>query len=204
MFEDELDDTEDIIKYTKKYMPVNATNDKLGWLAPSFNLLDVSENYFSLDQLKGDNGTVIVFICNHCPYVIAIAERLSFEAEELKKISINTIAIMSNDVNQYPEDSYDNMKLFSKKYNFNFHYLYDETQKVAKSFGAICTPDIFGFNSSLELQYRGRIDSGVMNSNNSKIKRELYIAMNKIKNDGIGPKEQLNSFGCSIKWKNNE
>ncbi len=185
-------------------MPVNATNDKLGWLAPIFNLRDVSENYLSLEQLKGKNGTVIAFICNHCPYVIAIAERLSFEARELKKLSINTIAIMSNDVSQYPEDSFDNMKLFSKKYDFNFSYLYDETQEVAKNYGAVCTPDIFGFNSSLELMYRGRIDSGVMNSNNSEIKRELYNAMKKIKNDGLGPKEQLNSFGCSIKWKNNE
>tara|TARA_B100001540_G_scaffold293222_1_gene292143 strand:- start:34 stop:597 length:564 start_codon:yes stop_codon:yes gene_type:complete len=185
-------------------MPVNATNDKLGWLAPIFNLMDVSENYLSLEQLKGKNGTVIAFICNHCPYVIAIAERLSFEARELKKLSINTIAIMSNDVSQYPEDSFDNMKLFSKKYDFNFSYLYDETQEVAKNYGAVCTPDIFGFNSSLELMYRGRIDSGVMNSNNSEIKRELYNAMKKIKNDGLAPKEQLNSFGCSIKWKNNE
>ena len=185
-------------------MPVNATNDKLGWLAPSFNLLDVSDNYISLEQLKGDNGTVIMFICNHCPYVISIAERLSFEAMELKKISINTIGIMSNDVNQYPEDSFEKMKIFAKKYNFRFSYLYDQTQKVAKSYGAVCTPDIFGFDKSLKLMYRGRIDSGVMNSNNSQIERELYNAMLKIKNDGIGPEKQFNSFGCSIKWKNNE
>ena len=185
-------------------MPVNATNDKLGWLAPSFNLLDVSDNYTSLDQLKGDNGTVIAFICNHCPYVIAIAERLSFEAKELKKISINMIAIMSNDVDQYPEDSFDNMKLFAEKYDFEFSYLYDETQEVAKSYGAVCTPDIFGFNSSLELMYRGRIDSGVMNSDTTEVDRELFFAMNKIKNEGVGPKDQLNSFGCSIKWKTNE
>ncbi len=185
-------------------MPVNATNEKLGWLAPNFILKDISENYMSLDQLKGDNGTVIAFICNHCPYVIAIAQRLSFEAKELKKLSINTIAIMSNDVIKYPEDSFDNMKLFSKKYDFNFSYLYDETQEVAKNYGAVCTPDIFGFNGSLKLMYRGRIDSGVMNSKEVEIKRELYNAMLKIKNDGIGPSEQFNSFGCSIKWKNDE
>ena len=182
-------------------MPVNATNDKLGWLAPSFNLLDLSDNYISLDQLKGDNGTVIAFICNHCPYVIAIAERLSFEAKELKKLSINMIAIMSNDVDQYPEDSFDNMKLFAKKYDFEFSYLYDETQEVAKSYGAVCTPDIFGFNSLLKLAYRGRIDSGVMKSKNDKIDRELFNAMIKVKDEGIGPNEQFNSFGCSIKWK---
>ena len=185
-------------------MPVNATNDKLGWLAPSFNLLDISDNYVSLDQLKGDNGTVIAFICNHCPYVIAIAERLSFEAKELKTLSINMIAIMSNDIEQYPEDSFDNMKLFAKKYDFKFSYLYQETQEVAKSYGAVCTPDIFGFNSSLELSYRGTIDSGVMNSDTTEIDRELFFAMNKIKNEGVGPKDQLNSFGSSIKWKTNE
>ena len=185
-------------------MPVNASNDNLGWLAPTFKLKNVSNDIMTLDQLKGNNGTVIAFICNHCPYVISIAERLSFEAIELKKFSINTIAIMSNDVTQYPQDSFENMKIFSKKYNFNFSYLYDETQKVAKSYGAVCTPDIFGFDGSLKLMYRGRIDSGVMNSNNSEIERELYKAMLKIKNDGIGPTEQMNSFGCSIKWKNNE
>ena len=185
-------------------MPVNASNDKLGWLAPSFKLLDISGNYFTLDQLKGANGTVIAFICNHCPYVIAISQRLSFEAKELEKLSINTIAIMSNDVTKYPEDSFENMKIFSKKYNFNFRYLYDETQEVALNYGAVCTPDIFGFNSILELNYRGRIDSGVMNSKDKEIRRELYNAMNKIKNDGVGPSQQFNSFGCSIKWKKDE
>ena len=185
-------------------MPVNASNNKLGWTAPNFILKDLNGSFMSLDELKGDNGSVIAYICNHCPYVISIAERLSYEARELEKLSINTIAIMSNDVIKYPEDSYENMKIFSKKYNFSFSYLYDETQEVAKNYGAVCTPDIFGFNSSLKLMYRGRIDSGVMNKNNSKIERELYNAMLKIKNDGIGPKEQFNSFGCSIKWKNNE
>ena len=111
---------------------------------------------------------------------------------------------MSNDVSQYPEDSFENMKIFSKKYDFTFSYLYDETQTVAKSYGAVCTPDLFGFDSSLKLMYRGRIDSGVKNLNNSQIDRELYNAMLKIKNDGVGPAEQFNSFGCSIKWKNNE
>ena len=114
------------------------------------------------------------------------------------------IAIMSNDVEQYPEDSYNKMRLFSKKYDFEFCYLYDETQEVAKNYGAVCTPDIFGFSSSLQLMYRGRIDSGVMNSADTEIKREMFIAMNKIKDEGIGPEQQLNSFGCSIKWKNNE
>ena len=182
-------------------MPVNATNEKFGWLAPDFNLLDVSGKKLSLNEIKGSNGTVIAFICNHCPYVIAIAERLSKEAKELSKLSINTITIMSNDVTQYPDDSYENMKLFAKNYDFQFPYLFDESQNVAKEYGAVCTPDIFGFNNKNLLCYRGRIDSGVMNSDHKKIDRELYNAMVKIKNDGIGPDKQLNSFGCSIKWK---
>ena len=111
---------------------------------------------------------------------------------------------MSNDVKQYPDDSFEKMKIFSQKYNFSFSYLYDETQEVAKNYGAVCTPDIFGFDSKLKLMYRGRIDSGVMNTNNYQIERELYNAMLKIKNDGEGPLKQFNSFGCSIKWKNNE
>ena len=185
-------------------MPVNASNEKLGWIAPTFNLLDVSGEKKSLDQLIGKNGTVIAFICNHCPYVISIADRLSLEARELKKYSINTIAIMSNDVDKYPEDSFEKMKIFSRKYSFDFPYLYDDTQEVAKSYAAVCTPDIFGFNNLLKLLYRGRIDSAVMNSNQKQIDRELYNAMLKIKNDGVGPSKQFNSFGCSIKWKNNE
>ena len=182
-------------------MPVNATNDKFGWIAPDFNLLDVSGKKLSLNEISGSNGTVIAFICNHCPYVIAIAERLGKEAKELSKLSINTIAIMSNDVTQYPDDSFENMKLFANNYDFIFPYLFDESQEVAKQYGAVCTPDIFGFNNKNLLCYRGRIDSGVIKSDNIEIDRELYNAMVKIKNDGIGPDKQLNSFGCSIKWK---
>ena len=182
-------------------MPVNASNDKLGWLAPDFSLIDVSGDIMALNKLRGDNGTVISFICNHCPYVLAIAERLSFEANELKKLSINTIAIMSNDVEQYPDDSYQNMKKFAKKYSFQFPYLFDEDQLVAKVYGAVCTPDIFGFNKDNILSYRGRIDSGAMNTDNVKINRELYQAMIKIKENNTGPEKQFNSFGCSIKWK---
>ena len=182
-------------------MPVNAANDKLGWVAPEFKLIDVSGKILSLNQLTGTNGTVIAFICNHCPYVIAIIDRLSKESKELSKLSINTIAIMSNDVLQNPDDSYENMKIFAKKYNFNFPYLFDQTQKVAKNYNAVCTPDIFGFNNKNLLCYRGRIDSGVMKSDSTKIDRELYNAMQKIKSEGIGPDIQFNSFGCSIKWK---
>ena len=183
-------------------MPVNAPNDNLDMIAPSFNLLNIDNNYISLENAKGENGTVIVFICNHCPYVKAIANRLKKEADELSLISINTIAIMSNDVSNYPEDSFENMKLFSEKYKFNFPYLYDESQQVAKNFNAVCTPDFFGFDRNLKLKYRGRIDSKVMNSDsNLENNRELFNAMIKIRNEGSGPEKQFNSIGCSIKWK---
>ena len=185
-------------------MPVNASNTELGWKAPNFSLLNIDNQIYNLNDLKGENGTVIAFICNHCPYVLAIADRLSRESKELNKNSINTIAIMSNDVDQYPADSYENMKIFAKKYNFEFPYLYDENQNVAKAYKAVCTPDIYGFNRSLHLMYRGRIDSGVMNLKDSKIDRELFKAMIDIKDYGKVKKKQFNSFGCSIKWKNNE
>ena len=183
-------------------MPVNATNNNLNMKAPLFNLLNIDNNFLSLEDAKGEYGTVIVFICNHCPYVKAIASRLKKEADELLSHSINTIAIMSNDVMKYPDDSFENMKIFSEKYKFNFPYLYDETQEIAKKYNAVCTPDFYGFDKNLKLKYRGRIDSGIMNSDNkNEIQRDLYNAMIKIKNDGVGPVEQINSIGCSIKWK---
>ena len=179
-------------------------NRPLGWVPNEFSLKGTDGELYSLQNILGAKGLVVMFICNHCPYVIAIAERLSFEAKELKKSEINTIAIMSNDANQYPEDSFENMALFAKKYAFDFPYLHDKCQQIARNYGAVCTPDIFGFNSNLILQYRGRLDSGVMKSNNENIKRELFEAMSKIKSDGIGPLDQFNSIGCSIKWKENE
>ncbi len=182
-------------------MPVNAPNNNLDLKAPAFNLINIDNNYINLDNAKGKNGTVIVFICNHCPYVKTLAGRLSSEANELKLNFINTIAIMSNDVTKYPEDSFENMKKFYKKNNFNFPYLFDDTQEVAKMYGAVCTPDFFGFDKNLDLKYRGRLDSGTMNSTNKNIERELYNAMMKIKDEGSGPEKQMNSIGCSIKWK---
>jgi len=143
-------------------MPVNASNSDLDWQAPDFNLISVDEQYYSLSQLAGENGTLIAFICNHCPYVIRIIERFVYESIELNNIGVSTIGIMSNDVKQYPEDSYEKMKEFSLKYDFKFHYLYDSTQQVAKDYRAVCTPDIFGFNKNLQLKYRGRIDSKVV------------------------------------------
>ena len=185
-------------------MPVNASNSDLDWQAPDFNLISVDEQYYSLSQLTGENGTLIAFICNHCPYVIRIIERFVYESIELNNIGVSTIGIMSNDVKQYHEDSYEKMKEFSLKYDFKFHYLYDSTQQVAKDYKAVCTPDIFGFNKNLQLKYRGRIDSKVVEEGNNDIKREMYEAMKLIKETNEGPSNQFNSFGCSIKWANNE
>ena len=185
-------------------MPVNASNSDLDWQAPDFNLISVDEQYYSLSQLAGENGTLIAFICNHCPYVIRIIERFVYESIELNNIGVSTIGIMSNDVKQYPEDSYEKMKEFSLKYDFKFHYLYDSTQQVAKDYRAVCTPEIFGFNKNLQLKYRGRIDSKVVEEDNNDIKREMYEAMKLIKETNEGPLNQFNSFGCSIKWANNE
>ena len=183
-------------------MPVNAPNENLDLLAPQFSLKNINNEIVSLDHTKGSNGTVIVFICNHCPYVKAIANRLKKEADELLKHSINTIAIMSNDVTNYPEDSFDNMKIFSEKYKFNFPYLYDETQEVAKKYGAVCTPDFFGYNKDLKLQYRGRFkelkDLKPINNDESDLKK----AMKMIAETQKGPKVQIPSMGCNIKWFN--
>jgi len=184
-------------------MSVNASNNILNMEAPDFNLLSTDNKYYKLNDLIGSKGTVIVFICNHCPYVIKIIARLVAEAKELESIGINTIAIMPNDVTSYPKDSFQNMIIFAKKYNFNFKYLYDKNQETAKLYKAICTPDIFGFNKFLKLKYRGRIDSGVMIENKN-IKRELFYAMELISKNNEGPSNQQNSFGCSMKWINNE
>ena len=182
-------------------MAVSTLNCNIGWKAKEFKLKSINEKIYTLSDLKGSKGTVVAFICNHCPYVKAIADRIAFESRELFKIGIHTIAIMSNDVDNYPEDSFENMKKFSKLHNFKFPYLYDNYQKIAKDYEAVCTPDFYGFNKLLELQYRGRIDSGIINSNENEIKRELYEAMKLINETNKGPIVQNNSIGCSIKWK---
>ena len=174
---------------------------QFGTKAIPFSLGGIDEKTYNLKKIKGKNGTLVIFICNHCPYVKAIAKKIAFETNELKKLDVQSIAVMSNDTIDYPEDSFDNMKKFAKNYNFQFPYLIDDSQTIAKQYNAICTPDFYGFNKNLELHYRGRIDSGVM-ENNKDINRELYFAMEVIVKSNIGPKEQFNSYGCSIKWKN--
>ena len=172
-----------------------------GKKADNFELKSTDNKVISLNDVKGENGTLIMFICNHCPYVKAVIDNIVEDCKNLESHGIKSVAVCSNDVKNYPEDSFENMIKFSKKYNFNFPYLFDETQEVAKNYDAVCTPDIYGFNSSLKLMYRGRIDSGVMNSKETDINRDLFNAMIKIKDEGVGPQKQFNSFGCSIKWK---
>ena len=171
-----------------------------GEITQQFNLLSTENKKISLDDIKGENGTLIMFICNHCPYVKAVIKDIVSDAIDLKKLGINSVAIMSNDVNNYPEDSFANMISFSKLYNFSFPYLFDKTQEVAKKFGAVCTPDFFGYNRKLELQYRGRIRE--LKNLNPVIegKSDLRLAMEKIAITGKGPTNQVASIGCNIKW----
>ena len=171
-----------------------------GEKAKNFNLLSTENKKISLNNVQGENGTLIMFICNHCPYVKAVIKDIVEDAKYLKNLGIKSVAIMSNDVKNYPEDSFENMISFSKLHNFSFPYLIDETQKVAKEYGAVCTPDFFGYNKNLELQYRGRIRK----LKNLKPVREgesdLKNAMKLIAKFGKGPKNQIPSMGCSIKW----
>jgi peroxiredoxin len=172
-----------------------------GWNAPSFSLPGVDGKTHSLVDLRGKNGTLVVFICNHCPYVKAVIDRIVRDANELKAYGINTVAISSNDAEHYPEDSFDNMKRFAKAHGFTFPYLYDETQEVARRYDAVCTPDFFGFNGKLELQYRGRLDASRKEAGPTDARRELFEAMKQVAETGTGPREQTASMGCSIKWK---
>jgi peroxiredoxin len=171
-----------------------------GWKARDFELKGVDGKTYTLDDVRGTKGTLVVFICNHCPYVRASIRRLVEDANALKAVGIGTIAIMPNDTDTYPADSFDNMKVFAKENGFTFPYVIDETQEVARSYDAKCTPDFYGFNADDELQYRGRLDAGRVNIMPSG-RRELYEAMTQIAYTGSGPLEQTASMGCSIKWR---
>tara|TARA_B000000609_G_C24142330_1_gene332045 strand:- start:353 stop:910 length:558 start_codon:yes stop_codon:yes gene_type:complete len=174
-----------------------------GKKADSFNLLSTDNKKIELNNIKGEKGTLIMFICNHCPYVKAVIKDIVNDCKELEKIGIKSVAICSNDVKNYPEDSFENMIVFAKENNFNFPYLIDETQNVAKTYDAVCTPDFFGYNNNLELQYRGRIrelkDLKPVREGES----DLLKAMKQIAETGNGPKDQIPSMGCNIKWFNN-
>jgi len=172
-----------------------------GTPAPDFSLPGVDGKVWSRDQCKGEQGLLVMFICNHCPYVKAVRDRILRDARELAGHGIDCVAIMSNDPTDYPEDSFDNMKRVAADYDFPFPYLFDETQAVAKAYGAVCTPDFFGYDSGLGLQYRGRLDASRKEPAPQDARRDLFEAMKQVAETGAGPKEQIPGMGCSIKWK---
>lgn len=172
-----------------------------GWKAPDFSLPGVDGKTWSLSEVAGPNGTLVMFICNHCPYVKAIRPRLVRDLNELKAMGVNAVAIMSNDPSDYPEDSFDNMRAVAAEFSFPFPYLFDESQAIAKAYGAVCTPDFFGFNGKLELQYRGRFDESRKETAPEGVRRDLFEAMREVADTGRGPAEQIPGMGCSIKWK---
>ncbi|MCE2521846.1 MAG: thioredoxin family protein [Rhodobacteraceae bacterium] len=182
-------------------MAVNTTVCDFGREAPNFSLPSTDGSKVTLDSAKGPNGVLIMFICNHCPYVVSAIERIVADAKVLQDSGIGVAAICANDARSHPEDSFENMKNFSREHNFCFPYMHDETQSVARDYGAECTPDFFGFNSALELQYRGRLDSAGSGRPDGATIRELRNAMLAIAESGKGPENQVPSMGCSIKWK---
>lgn len=168
--------------------------------APDFALKGTDGKIYSLNDVKGENGLLVMFICNHCPYVKAVLDKIIRDAKELQAKGVGVVAVMSNDVEEYPDDSFENMQKLAREKNFSFPYVIDETQSVAKLYDAVCTPDFFGFNADLKLQYRGRLDSSGR-SNDPDAKRELFEAMLQVAQTGNGPIEQAPSIGCNIKWK---
>ncbi len=174
---------------------------EFGRPAVDFALPGVDGEIWTLDKARGEKGLLVMFICNHCPYVKAIRDRLVRDTRELMDYGINSIAIMSNDPALYEEDSFENMKKVAEEYAFPFPYVLDETQEVAKAYGAVCTPDFFGYNADLELQYRGRLDASRKEAAPPDARRDLFEAMVQVARTGKGPREQIPSMGCSIKWK---
>ena len=171
-----------------------------GWKARDFALKGIDGKTYSLADVRGPKGTLVVFICNHCPYVKASIGRIVAEAKALRDIGIGTIAIMPNDTETYREDSFDNMKAFAAKRGFTFPYVIDATQEVARAYDAQCTPDFFGFNTQDELQYRGRLDASRIQPG-ANVRRDLFEAMKQVAETDHGPQEQISSMGCSIKWR---
>ena len=171
------------------------------WVPNEFSLKGTDEKVYTLDQFRGSKGLVVMFICNHCPYVKAVTKDIVEDCNELKKVGINSVAICANDAENYPEDSFDNMIEFAKKNQFGFPYLSDETQEIAKTYDAVCTPDFFGYNKNLELQYRGRLRELKNLIPVRSGESDLLKAMKQIAKTGKGPESQIPSAGCGIKWK---
>ncbi|CAA7627030.1 thioredoxin family protein [Magnetospirillum sp. SS-4] len=172
-----------------------------GWTAPDFALPGVDGRVRTLADIAGPRGTLIAFICNHCPYVVAIIDRLVRDAEELRGLGIGVAAINANDALQYPEDSFEAMAAFAQRHRIGFPYLHDESQQVARAYDAVCTPDFFGFDAGLGLQYRGRLDSSGRLPAAPDVRRDLVEAMRQVAATGRGPADQIASMGCSIKWR---
>jgi peroxiredoxin len=169
--------------------------------APDFKLKNIDGKMLSLADVKGENGMLVMFICNHCPYVKAVIDRLVEDCRLLQGKGIGCVAIMPNDTENYPDDSFENMAKFAKQHGFTFPYLIDETQDVARAYDAVCTPDIFGFNADGQLQYRGRVDSAGPKAADADTVRELRLAMEQIAQNGTASGKQFSSMGCSIKWR---
>ena len=182
-------------------MPIKTPICDFGKKALPFELKSTENNYISLNDISGENGTLIMFICNHCPYVKAVTNEIVEDANNLKKLGINSVAICSNDFVKYPDDSFENMIKFSKENQFSFPYLHDDTQKIAKSYDAVCTPDFFGYNKNLELQYRGRLRELKKFIPVNDGESDLLKAMKQIAETDKGPENQIPSAGCGIKWK---
>jgi peroxiredoxin len=176
-------------------------DEDIGKIAPDFSLPASDGKSYRLADVSGPKGTVVVFICNHCPYVKGVAERMVADARALAKDGIGFVAISGNDVEAFPEDSFPKMKEFAAKYSFPFPYLFDESQDVTRAYGAVCTPDFFGLNADGVIEYRGRLDEGKKDPPPPGVKRELLEAMRLVAKTGKGPAGQIPSVGCSIKWK---
>ena len=171
--------------------------------APDFSLKGTDGKVWTLRDCVGSNGLLVMFICNHCPYVQAINEKLVRDTSQLKELGVNSVAIMSNDPTDYPEDSFENMQRVAEELGYPFPYLVDPAQDVAQAYGAVCTPDFFGYNAGLELQYRGRLDESGRQAGAGNVRRDLFLAMKQVAETGQGPEEQVASIGCSIKWREN-
>lgn len=175
-----------------------------GTKAPAFSLPGVDGKTWSLEDCLGPRGLLVMFICNHCPYVKSIQDRLVKDTRELQAYGIGSVAIMSNDPSDYPEDSFDQMVRIAKERAYPFPYLLDADQQVARQYGAVCTPDFFGYNPQLELQYRGRLDASGRDKDVPGLRRDLFEALREIAQTGHGPKDQIPSLGCSIKWRQDD
>ncbi len=171
------------------------------WPAPDFSLPATDGKTYNLADVAGPNGTLVMFICNHCPYVLAVLDRILRDAKQLQGLGIGVVAINSNDAAAYPDDSFDNMVKMATSKGFTFPYLYDEDQSVARAYDAACTPDFYGFNATGGLQYRGRLDASTRTAGPTDLRRDLFDAMVQVGELGKGPEAQIASMGCSIKWK---